>query len=407
MSVLRGRADTQQAMGDIQGAIAGYANAEAIGEQVVVARPTDTILLSDLSDTLAAHARAAALVRDQPRAEAASREAMELARRAGELDPGNPHFRDTLASAYSALGHAAAMDGQRLDEVAAWYRESVVTRETLVRDAPDNTEYRRNLMISYGNLGDVLGFRIGENLGDRAGAEDAFAHAETMAEWARQKDARDRRAESDLVNAKLRRGSVIADDVTRTEEGLRVLGDADALVKDLRAAQPNQYVYAILEALIQRRVAAGLTAVGRADEAARRLESARATLTGVMDTPARSNARSLYVTVTVRLAALRADSRSREAATLAEQASVQLTKGSMGSTFLDATTFEDLGRVYLEIARRSSPVERRARLQEASQALEKSESLWRGLKAASAVEVTRVKALHDVETLLADCRALQ
>jgi hypothetical protein len=102
-----------------------------------------------------------------------------------------------------------AHGGSRFEDAAAIYARSVAVRELLVRDAPTNVTYRRALMVSYGNVADVLGARTGENLGDVAGA--TAAREPLLARATAVEDAADRRARFDVVNALLRLGALLGD----------------------------------------------------------------------------------------------------------------------------------------------------------------------------------------------------
>src|SRR5207247_1875397 len=102
----------------------------------------------------------------------------------------NREYRDSLATAHNALGSTEQAAGQ-LQRAADSFRASIALRETLARDGTANADFRRNLMISYGNLADVLCIRPDQNLGDAAGALAALEKAAALAESARAEDPRD------------------------------------------------------------------------------------------------------------------------------------------------------------------------------------------------------------------------
>src|SRR5262249_50745378 len=129
-------------------------------------------------------------LRNPPAAAEAAASGMEVARRLAALHPSDQGPRSALANAYMSLGRAL-LASQKLEESATAFRDAVGLREQLVKEQPYNVEYRRELMVSYGTLGDVEGFRTGENLGDAAGAAAAFRQSLEIAQWLRDQDPAD------------------------------------------------------------------------------------------------------------------------------------------------------------------------------------------------------------------------
>jgi hypothetical protein len=104
-------------------------------------------------------------LRDLNGAERMARNTLKTSAALVTLDPGNRSYRMGLATAHSSMGLVHINAGQ-LEETAASFRAAVQIREQLVEEEPDNVEFRRDLLVGLGNLGDILGFRTGENLGD-------------------------------------------------------------------------------------------------------------------------------------------------------------------------------------------------------------------------------------------------
>lgn len=330
---------------------------------------------------------------------------MELARTAAQREPANRQHRDTLSDAHSALSSALRSTG-RLSDAAESIRASIAVREQLVAEEPDNIDYRRQLLIGYGHLGDLLGFRSGENLGDLGGAAVAFERAVALAEWARQRDPMDRRAWSDLTNARFRLGSVLAADPRHVGEGLAQLEDAERWAGCLLAPDPSVYQHAYLAIGIERAIADALTALGRFDEAARRLEHVRTVAPRFIDGRSGPDARGQFVWATLRLAMLRARAGDSRAAALADRAGLDLSAlGTLVTPFGTAKAWGDLGRVYVEIARHDT-ANRRRWLAAATPLLEKSVALWHAVKLAPGAEGQYRKELDGVDADLAASRML-
>ena len=103
----------------------------------------------------------------------------------------------------------------------------------MAHDQPENVVYERELMIAYGHAGDVLGFRVGEHLGDFAGAAEVLGKAVAIAEWLARQDPSDEKARLDLASAKLRFGAVLLNQ-GQSAAGLAQLAEAERYNASLR-----------------------------------------------------------------------------------------------------------------------------------------------------------------------------
>jgi tetratricopeptide (TPR) repeat protein len=405
VSISAALANVHQAKGDVKSATADLLRGEDLGERLLLETPDDRVLIAALADIHGSATRAAIGVADTPRAEQEARRSVALTTRLVQLAPADREVRDHMASAHNALGQVLEVL-DRLEESAEQFRAGIAIREQLVADAPANVDYRRNLMIGYGNLGDVLGFLLGHNLGDIAGSEAAFERAAAIAEWAREHDPADRRASFDLVNAKLRLGTMIADNSPDLQNGLHQLQEADRVNAQLLAADPQSARYAYLAVAIDQSIGNTLLKLGQTADAVRRFEAARATAARLLNGPNSRAARSQYVRGGLHLALVRATAGDPRAVELAEEASRELAKKPLGAAFEDATAYAELGRVYAQMAKHGTGPERADRLRNAIATLEKSRDLWRSWKVAPAVEPRRQRELTAVEAALAECRAL-
>jgi tetratricopeptide (TPR) repeat protein/predicted Ser/Thr protein kinase len=200
----------------------------------------DVDLLDRHGQTLVEISRLYASTRQPAKAMTAAEAALASAKRINAIEPGVPRHLNMLAVAHGAV--AVAHLSQRSFEAAvASLRESLVLREDVVRRDPNDVQLSRDLMIGYGQLGDVLGFRNGSNLGDVKGAADAFAKAAAIAESMAAKDPKDRRAQYDVANVRLRLASMLADAPDRAGDARAALEQALSYTGNLLQPDPANY----------------------------------------------------------------------------------------------------------------------------------------------------------------------
>mgnify|MGYP003694243767 CR=1 FL=1 len=224
--------------------------------------------------------------------------------RAVALDPASRPLRNDLGLAYATLGQIFQRT-LRLRDAADLYRRALDIREGLVNENPDNTTYRHNLLVNYGNLGDVLASQPWQNLGDTSGAIAVLEKAAALAELSRRTDPADRGASFDFVNAKCRLGLAMTEDPARLDAALANYAEAARLTKELRAQDPKRYAYAQFDGLLEWRSGQTLLLLGRSDAAAKRFEAAQTIAAGWLGTSG-ATLRPLYVRSTAALATVRA-----------------------------------------------------------------------------------------------------
>jgi len=82
--------------------------------------------------------------------------AHRIATRLTTSDPGNTEWQRDLSVSYEKLGDVAGAQGQ-LEAAAQAYRDSLELAKRLVANSPRNTQWQRDLSVSYEKLGDVAG----------------------------------------------------------------------------------------------------------------------------------------------------------------------------------------------------------------------------------------------------------
>ncbi|MEP7365920.1 MAG: serine/threonine-protein kinase [Acidobacteriota bacterium] len=387
--------DVRRATGDIKTALKDFERARALCGRMMRESPGDRKLLAVAGEIESSRARTLFELRDSKGVTEASVAAMKIAVKLASMEPANRDYRQGLATAFSSLGTARLAEGQ-LDEAAANYRSAIEARESLVSEDPNNVSYRRVLMVGYGNLGDVLGFRPGENLGDTAGAVAAFQTALKIARWLSERDPADRKAKFDVVSASLRVGSLLVDDPRQAAAGLRVFEETERGLNRLLAEDPTNARYLYNAVFVGRRMGEAYVALERNGEAARRLERAAAGASQLVQGPFGPAAREQIALANTRLAVIEASGRKGHSIDLADGVLRQMATppALFRSPWTEAAVLRDLGRVFLKMGR----------LPEAASCLEKSRERLQGLKPPVALEAKRQSDLAGVQADLIGAR---
>jgi tetratricopeptide (TPR) repeat protein len=402
-AVAHGRGLVHRALGDVKEATSAYAQSREIGERLLAETPDHREALTLMGTVYADISQAARDLRDKTAAAEAADRAVATVRRLVDLDPQSRDHRTALASAYSAAAGVAA-EAPRLEEAAANYRIAIDIREHLMREDPNTLTYRRNLIVGYGNLADILGARLGSNLGDVPGAETALTRASELAEWIHSRDPADRRAMFDLANVKYRYGTLLIGEDGRAGDGLRVLQEAAALNDKLLAEEPDSNRYAFLALLLDRRIGEALTLLGRRADAARMFERVRASGPKLVKGPNAPAVRLQMALVAVKLAALQAEAGDARASATTALALNEMTSKPPDVPQVDAEAYATLGRAYLALANSDRTGARDAHRAAATANLTKSAELWKQAQVPASRESRRATAL---EQIAADLTSLQ
>ena len=341
-SVLLRLATVTRAKGDRQGAASHYDAATRTAESLLTASPDDREALALAGEIHSEVSRVEFALRNYQAAETSSLRTMELAQRLVDLDPSSREYQNNLASAHNALG-AARIPAGRLAEAADSYRASVAIRERLVADDPNNTNFQRNLLVGYGSLGDVLGYRLGENLGDLQGAQAAYTRAVEIATVARAKDPADRRAMFDLANLRLRLGSLLVDD-GKPADAVEQLEESARLIGSLLANEPNTDRYLNVAIVVDRRLGDAFALMKRPGDAIEHLMKAREASTRLLAGPNGPAARQQLVMATAKLALVYAEAGDPRASKFAQLAATELSARPIEAPGVEAVARADLDR---------------------------------------------------------------
>ena len=146
---------------------------------------------------------------------------------------GGQALQTSLASAYSAVGMCDVRLG-RLKEGLERYSQAAARMEHVVRLDPANVSSQRGLMFAYAHIGDVLGNPNLHNLGDTAGAIEAYRRMSAVARRVHEADPADQRAAGDYGIALARVAAAMPGD--RIRERLALLRQSLKLHRKWRAS---------------------------------------------------------------------------------------------------------------------------------------------------------------------------
>jgi serine/threonine protein kinase len=394
LSVLDQTAILQRAQGETKPALATWSRARGIGERLRAESPSDAATLTGVGNVYSNFSRAVFEMRDYPEAVRMAALAMDVAQQLSKRDPTDADHLNNLGSAYNTLA-AAQIGAGELAAAAGSYRESIRVREGLIARDPNNAQYAQALLIGYGSLGDILGYRVGANLGDAPGAAAAFRKAIEMAERARQRDPSDRRAMFDLASAKLRLGTLLTDPIGDFEGALVELEAAEQLNGRLLAEDPKSDRFGYVAVVINRRLADALAGLGQQAQAIARYERARADVPRYLKGPNGPTARQLSIAISLRLGRLRAIAADASALSHATYVANELTKAPVDTPAVDAMIYRDLGSLYELLAR---GVDRNAHLGRAVANWRQSETRWRDPKVPKEMWTRRDEQLRQLQT---------
>lgn len=253
LQLSRSAANLRVSAGNLEEAIRSYEGAIAAGMPLLEDPLRDPALAHEFSQVYIGLARAQYIHMDAARSAAAAESAIGLARRLHDSDAANPAYATTLADAHNelALSRIAARD---LDGAIPNVERAIALRRKLVEGTPNSVGYRRNLMLGYGHLSDLLGARSGEHLGDYEGARASLEKAVEIARWLAERDPLDNQARYDRASSELRLGSVLAD-LGRLEEALALLRAAYQVNGELLEKNPGMRTFRTVDMFLKGRIA--------------------------------------------------------------------------------------------------------------------------------------------------------
>jgi serine/threonine protein kinase len=379
----------QHVQGDPAG-IKQLERARVMVRALAAQRPNDFAILSLAGDINSDVARISSDSYAPQHALEAAQEANEMAQRMVAVKPSSDESLDFLALSKNSLASAYRASGN-LELAAQTYREALAIRERLVKEHPENTSYRRLLLITYGHLGDALGPLTANGLGQLPESVEAFKKAGAIAAWISERDPADRKSWFDLALAQMRTAASLLEEPGGAAEALRLLTKEGSILSRLMKDDPSNRRYGMYAFILDCHMGKALMALGRDAEASQRLERARSEAKSFRGGLNASQALSWELAATYRLACIKAKAGDTAASlSLADEVAAGYSTarpGEFGNSWSDASSYGRLGSLYLRIGQGKS----------ATAWLEKSARIWRGMTVPAALEPQRRKELAAVE----------
>jgi tetratricopeptide (TPR) repeat protein len=192
----------------------------------------------------------------------------------------NPRAGDlleNLASSYSQLANAMSAASRREDALA-YARKSLQTREERARLFPDDVLLRRDLMLSYTRVGDMLGGAFSQGGGgDEAAAYEYHKRAAVLAEAMAKGDPNSREAQDDYAIVLARLGGAAPEAVR-----LVILEKAARLLEEALRLNPKTRINRITLAIVYESMAQHLQGSARLEAALAHARSEWKVATGLV-----------------------------------------------------------------------------------------------------------------------------
>jgi len=198
-------------------------------------------------------------------------QAVALFTKAVEASIGKAELVEALATAHGKTASAYLGFG-RVKEALPFAEKSALMRERLVAARPTDVLRRRDLMLAYARVGDILGGpQMRVNLGDTRAALAYYGKAVAIAQSLHDADARNKLSRSDLAAA-LTRAGIASTAPDQHAASLDYLQRAASILDELLREDPNTRRYWLDRTLIYEYIGHRLKAVGDTAGAMRHYE---------------------------------------------------------------------------------------------------------------------------------------
>ncbi len=324
-----------------------------------------------------------------------------------ERHPDHADFVLEQSVGYSLVGGILSRQGDARGSLEQFLR-CVELREALVKAHPNDVVYKRNLMISYGHVGDQLGSPVVNSLGDSAGARAYYRKAVEIGEEIYKADPNDTTARFDLAAGLERLGMV---DVPASEipESLAMLERSAIMLERIVADDPNNVSRKRMLALALEYAGHRLQSLGRYPEAIARYRRSVVLSDSMLaadptDRPARSQvtASSRGMATAMAMAGDR-NAALRQIQTMIARAQAAVDEGKdtrYRQRFLEECLLE-LGSIYEILAKQSPAWQHRQDWDAARTALRRAISLLDAMAGASKLSSLETADLQNAQKLLA------
>jgi tetratricopeptide (TPR) repeat protein len=196
-------------------------------------------------------------------------------------DPRSEEVLENLGSSYSQLAYALSIANNR-EEALYYARKSLETREERTRLHPEDAQMRRDLMVSYTRVGDMLGGPFSQGGGgDEKAAYEYYRRAGSLAEALAKGDPNSHEAQDNYAIVLARIGGSIPEPDAAGDK-LRILGQAAGMLEESLRLNPKTRINRITLCIVFESMAERLEQSGRLEEALERAKSERKTAGDLM-----------------------------------------------------------------------------------------------------------------------------
>jgi tetratricopeptide (TPR) repeat protein len=369
----------------------------AINSGVPLLRTADNSFKSALADVYIESCDAKRNLGDAQGSYQDASEALRLYREIEASGAATPSMLQSLASAYAAVGMGESKFG-RLQEALGHFREGAAWMERLVNADPNNAALRRDLLLAYGHIADVLGNPNLENLGDRGGALQAYRRAAEIAKGLMAVDSANELAGMDYGIALSRVATVMEDRDLQAKaeverESLRILDN-------LARISPQNVSHQVYRAYVNQQLGDTLTLAGDI----RGAEAAYSASASIADSGRKSGQISFLTTYV--LSSLKfaqnaiARGRRAEALELAQRAYDATRNLPAGATspFTEPRGFGAMGLTYASLSR--SPLRQPGDREQALSWLGKSLDAWHKVQSNPGFSAPHRREMLEIEAKL-------
>jgi tetratricopeptide (TPR) repeat protein len=222
---------------DSERGMASYRRAEELAERLVARDPQDGKARRQLAGIYEEAAHVERRLGGWEGARERNAKALGLLQPMLAAAPEDRELQRATAGAHTGMGQAERQLG-RLAEAKAQITAALAIVRRLAEADPENLANQRELMLTYSNLGDVLGNPNVRSLGDRAGAAEAFGRMAALALRMHEADRADQRGKADYAIALVRLALVTPEE--QAERRVELLRRAVGLQEELaRGSQDN------------------------------------------------------------------------------------------------------------------------------------------------------------------------
>ncbi|MCI0389834.1 MAG: protein kinase [Acidobacteria bacterium] len=195
---------------------------------------------------------------------------LEWAKRVATLFPGD-EIQAKLATNHGQIGEVLGASGD-LPGALENYRQAAAIAESLIKNQPNNMQFRRGLRASYSWIGAYLGNPNYVNAGDLAGSEAYSRKALTLAAELAAQDRKNVLAQSDLAVSHARLGDVLIN--SAPTQALEHYRQGLAVIKELLTVAPQEFRIKLRHAICLTKLGGQLCRMGRCREGVERLTAA-------------------------------------------------------------------------------------------------------------------------------------